>query len=336
MRKGSGVTERPGTDDDEAPALPEVTVPPWLRTGPATDPSVSTPQPAGGPTPGADDAVAVRADAREPEGPPAVPPTRITLGARSRDAATGGSAARSATAPAGAPAGDQGSPGYEGGDGRPVDDLSTLPLRAAARAPGPAAPGLDTGSGSVSAHAGAREAGEAEPSAPRPSRRPVRIALAVTAGAAVLGGSSVLGFMVMRGATGPGTEPVAAAATPGCEDRVEHGRVTGSGPGSLDSPAGAVLAFDHAYYVDRSAKKAFAAVAPSSRMTEEQLRVEGIDRLAEGTTHCVQVSEIAPTLLEVELTEFPPEADPILIRQRIRVAENPHGTWGIVSITPAG
>ena len=57
------MTERPGTDDDEAPALPEVTVPPWLRTGPAADPSVSTPQPADGPAPGADDAVAGRADA---------------------------------------------------------------------------------------------------------------------------------------------------------------------------------------------------------------------------------------------------------------------------------
>ena len=168
------------------------------------------------------------------------------------------------------------------------------------------------------------------------ARRSVRIALSVAAGAAVLGGSGVLGFVVVRGASGSGAGPVAAAATPGCEDLIEDGRVTGSGPGSLDSPAGAVLAFDHAYYVDRSAEKAFEAVAPSSRMTEEQLRVDGIDRLAEGTTHCVQVSELAPTLLEVELTEFTPGADPFVIRQRIRVAETADGTWGIVSITPAG
>lgn len=329
------MTERPGTDDDEAPALPEVTVPPWLRTGPAADPSVSTPQPADGPVPGADDAVAGRADAPEPQDTAEIPPARITLGAGSREDATGGPAARSEAAPARLPA-EERIPGHEDRDERQQDDLSTLPLRAAARAPGPTAPGPDPTGGRAAAHEDARETGEAGPATPRPPRRPVRIALAVAAGAAVLGGSSVLGFGVVRGATGPGSEPAAAAATPGCEDRVEQGRVTGSGPGSLDSPAGAVLAFDHAYYVDRSAKKAFEAVAPSSRMTEEQLRVEGIDRLAEGTTHCVRVSEIAPTLLEVELTEFPPGADPVLIRQRIRVAHNPDGTWGIVSITPAG
>ena len=64
--------------------------------------------------------------------------------------------------------------------------------------------------------------------------------------------------------------------------------------------------------------------------------VEGVERVPEGTTHCVDVRELSPTLLEVDLTEYPPGADPVLIRQRVRVAENPGGTWGIVSITPAG
>src|SRR5699024_3178623 len=111
-RKGSGVTERPGTDDDEAPALPEVTVPPWLRTGPAADPSVSTPQPADGPAPGADDAVAGRADAPEPDDTAEIPPARITLGAGSREDATGGPAARSEAAPARLPA-EERIPGHE-------------------------------------------------------------------------------------------------------------------------------------------------------------------------------------------------------------------------------
>ena len=127
-----------------------------------------------------------------------------------------------------------------------------------------------------------------------------------------------------------------------------HGALLSPSTGIIDSHAymlalqgdaenaGAVLAFDHAYYVERSAEKAFEAVAPSSRMTEEQLRVEGVERVPEGTTHCVDVRELSPTLLEVDLTEYPPGADPVLIRQRVRVAENPGGTWGIVSITPAG
>ncbi|HIW69384.1 MAG TPA: hypothetical protein H9878_14910 [Candidatus Dietzia merdigallinarum] len=156
------------------------------------------------------------------------------------------------------------------------------------------------------------------------------------AGIAILGGSAVLGFVVARGATSGGAESMEAGVTPGCEESDEQGRVTGSGPGTLATPSGTVLAFDHAYYVDRSAEKAFEAVSSSSRMNEEQLRVEGIDQLAEGTTHCVQVSELAPTLLAVDLTEFPPAGESVLIRQHIRVAENSDGTWGIVSITPAG
>lgn len=196
--------------------------------------------------------------------------------------------------------------------GADVDDLSTLPLGTAA--------------------AELRRPVDGPPRAPTAlDRRPVRIALLAAAGVAVLGGSAVLGFVVTRGAVSPSEEAVT-----GCTEVSEPGRVVGAGPGSLDTPAGAVLAFDHAYYVERSAAKAFEAVSPSSRMTEEQLRVEGVERVPEGTTHCVEARELSPTLLEVDLTEYPPEADPVLIRQRVRLAENPDGTWGIVSITPAG
>ncbi|MBB1031603.1 hypothetical protein G6027_12030, partial [Dietzia sp. SLG310A2-38A2] len=151
------------------------------------------------------------------------------------------------------------------------------------------------------------------------------------AGAAVLAGSAVLGFVVTRGALAPTGEEATD-----CAPVSEPGHVVGDGPGSLDSPLETVLAFDHAYYVERSAEKAFEAVSPSSRMTPDQLRVDGVDRVAEGTTHCVDARELSPTLLEVSLTESPPDAEPVVMRQRVRVAENPDGTWGIVSITPAG
>lgn len=141
----------------------------------------------------------------------------------------------------------------------------------------------------------------------------------------------MLGYLLVRGATSdPADGATACAAAEG------PGQVVGSGPGSLDTPAGAVLAFDHAYYVDRSAEKAWEAVSPTSRMSEDQLQSDGVDRVPEGTTHCVDIGEISPTLLEVTLTEFPPEAEPVLIHQRIRMEENSNGTWGIVSITPAG
>lgn len=332
------MTVRSGDDDDNTvPFLPEVTVPPWLRTGPSAEPSVSGPAPAAGSAAAGGDTVAGasgtgRNEVADRGVPPEAPPTRITLGAQGRDGAPEG-----APAPAGS---------AHAGHRPPVDDLSTLPLQSGSALPGstptgsPLAGSTLTGVTAESARATApgveEEPDETVAPAPLLERRPFRIALMVAAGAAVLGGSAVLGFVVARGATDAGAAPAPVAATPGCEDVVEDGMVRGSGPGSLGSPAGTVLAFDHAYYVDRSAEKAFRAVAPSSRMTEEQLRAEGIDRLAEGTRHCVQVSEIAPTLLEVELTEFPPDSEPVVIHQRIKLAENGDGTWGIVSITPAG
>lgn len=270
---------------------------------------------------------------------------------RSQDRSPTRGQVRAGAAPYAAASGTSGEPA--------VDDLSTLQLRTVpgtsapptapasvhAAAAGKVAPSLAAPSAAAasSVAADSKPAMTAEsppkdspPVPPLLSRRPVRIALLAVAGVAVLGGSAVLGFVVTRGAAAPDPVPVTAAAASECMESVEHGRVVGSGPGSLDSPAGAVLAFDHAYYVDRSAEKAYEAVSPSSRMTEEQLRTEGIGQLAEGTTHCVEVRELAPTLLEVDLTEFPPESEPVLIRQRVRVAENADRTWGIVSITPAG
>lgn len=140
-----------------------------------------------------------------------------------------------------------------------------------------------------------------------------------------------MGYLLVRGVAAGQIDEVAE-----CQELEQSGRIVGSGPGSLDTPAGAVLAFDHAYYVDKSVAKAWDAVSPSSRMSEEQLRAEGVEQIPDGTTHCVEIEEISPTLLDVALTEYPPEAEPVEILQRIRMAENPDGTWGIVSITPAG
>ncbi|MCT1713178.1 hypothetical protein [Dietzia cinnamea] len=280
-------------DDDETPRLPEVTVPPWLRTGPGPDSSLPGVPAVDRSADVAGGAGASRAGGRADEPAREAPPTRITLGAGAGEGAAAGS-----------------------GPGRmadaDVDDLSTLPLGTAA--------------------AEVRAPVDEPPRSPAVlDRRPARIALLAAAGVAVLGGSAVLGFVVTRGAVNP-----SGKAVTGCGEVSEPGRVVGAGPGSLDTPAGAVLAFDHAYYVARSAEQAFEAVSPSSRMTEEQLRVEGVERVPEGTTHCVEARQLSPTLLEVDLTEYPPEADPVLIRQRVRLAENPDGTWGIVSITPAG
>lgn len=282
------MTDEPKNDDDDEPAVPpEVTVPPWLRTGPTPEQSMAGAAEPGRPDRAEGSTEAARADPGVPEPRQEVPPNRITLGAR--------------------PHTDQSPAGW----GEP-DPLSRLQL------------------GASSSNEGIPAGSPVEPTA-EPDRRSLRIALLAAAGVAVLGGSAVLGYVVTRGAASPEVQESA-----GCVERAEPGRVSGAGPGSLDTPAETVLAFDHAYYAERSAEKAFEAVSPSSRMTEEQLRAAGVDNLAEGTGHCVQISELSPTLLEVELTEYPPDADPVQIRQRVRVAQNPDSTWGIVSITPAG
>ncbi|KAA0918124.1 hypothetical protein [Dietzia sp. ANT_WB102] len=322
------MADRPRTgDDDEGPRPPEVTVPPWLRSGPTPEhaiPGVTAADRSAGAATGPDVA---RAAAREQDPPgQAPPPNRITLGAAGGSARPGArSVGSGGPPPAEYPVGPPGSDRLPSGDSdrtNPYDSGRTAPSDA---------DGLSTLS------LGAPVAVSNRPDDPEPAsravvdRRPARIALLVAAGVAVLGGSAVLGYVIARGAVSP-----VAEQDSGCVEVSEPGRVVGSGPGSLETPAGAVLAFDHAYYVERSVGKAFEAVAPSSRMTEEQLRVEGVEQVPEGTTHCVELRELSPTLLEVDLTEYPPEAAPVLIRQRVRVAENADGTWGIVSITPAG
>lgn len=197
--------------------------------------------------------------------------------------------------------------------------------------------------GPVTERAGGEPTAPAPPPRPEPAPAPpaapsarTRLALLGVGGAVVLVGSALLGFALVRGASGPGGGADPAAGAGDCVSVDEPGHVAGDGPGSLDTAAGAVLAFDHAYYVERSAARAFEVVAPSSRMSEERLRTEGLDRLPEGTTHCVDVRELSPTLLDVTLTENRPGAGPVHIRQRVRVAQGPDGSWGIVSITPAG
>ena len=291
------MADEPRMDDDELARPPEVTVPPWLRTGPTPD--QATPSPSAADDPAAGRGEADRAPADEgPGGPaPESTPSRIRLGAgRSGD-----------------------EPPAVAGDADRSGDLSSLPLgagradrsRVAAGDPAPDPDAVPAGGG-----------------------RARGIALAAVAGVAVVAGSAVLGFVLTRGALSP-VDPVGGGPAD-CAESSGPGHVSGAGPGSLNTPLETVLAFDHAYYVERSAAGAFEAVSPSSRMTEEQLRTDGVDRVPEGTSHCVVARELSPTLLEVTLTESPPDADPVVIRQNVRVAQNPDGTWGIVSITPAG
>lgn len=313
----AAVVDQPKRGDDDEAAPPEVTVPPWLRTGPTPEVPVSTPSPVNDSAARPGDAAGERAESGRQGPSRGAAPNRIRLGAGRRSHAAGHV------------------PGHVPDD-VPAGIAGNGPAGAASLTLRTGQPGSAQQSGAVHGPAtppsrDAHTTQTTQTTQTSRSTRARRIVLVAAAGAAVLGGSAVLGFVITRGVVAP-----AAEQTAGCAAVSEPGRVAGNGPGSLGSPLETVLAFDHAYYVERSAEKAFAAVAPSSRITEGQLRSDGIERVPEGTAHCVEARELSPTLLEVTLTETPPDSEPVVIRQRVRVAESPDGSWGIVSITPAG
>jgi len=147
-----------------------------------------------------------------------------------------------------------------------------------------------------------------------------------------------LGFLVVDGFSADDDASAeaspGASSAPGCPVVEEPGHVVGDGPGSLDTPLGAVLAFDHAYYVERSADRAFEAVAPGARMDRALLASEGIDRLPAGTRHCVDARTVGEGRVAVALTETAPGSPPRVIHQDVRLERVAGDRWGIASITP--
>ncbi|MBF6478929.1 hypothetical protein [Nocardia cyriacigeorgica] len=78
---------------------------------------------------------------------------------------------------------------------------------------------------------------------------------------------------------------------------------TGSGPD-------AILRFQYAYYVDRSAALAREVVAPDAPVSPASVIQRGIDSIAEGTTHCVRIVTLEQGRYSVEVTEYRPDGQP--------------------------
>ncbi|GGN69389.1 hypothetical protein [Nocardia rhizosphaerihabitans] len=89
---------------------------------------------------------------------------------------------------------------------------------------------------------------------------------------------------------------------------------TGSGPD-------AVLAFQYAYYVNRSGEQARAMVAPDADVSPAAVIQRGIDSIPVGTTHCVRITTVAVDRYTVEVTEFRPAGAPATYtKQSVRTA----------------
>lgn len=174
----------------------------------------------------------------------------------------------------------------------------------------------------------------------RPRRRVVIMASFFAAAALLIGGLGVAVANMTGGddpvtdlADDPSTEHVKTAATAPadpCPDSVEGDTTTGDGAGDQSSPAGAVLAWNHNYYVTRSAKNAKAVTTENAVATEPELQ-KAIDAVPAGSTHCVTITDLGKGLLRVKLAVTAPQGQPDLKPQLVQTTRA-GGRWWIESI----
>ncbi|MFI9504470.1 hypothetical protein [Nocardia sp. NPDC052566] len=148
----------------------------------------------------------------------------------------------------------------------------------------------------------------------------IAIAL-VSAGLFVFGGPSERAAVAT-----PTTGPLGAAertsapvqsdiATPGCEQRHTPDVVSGTDPGGTGDGPSAILAFERAYYVQRSGYAAREVVAANSTVPPAVQIQRGIDKVPAGTRYCVRITrteggDVAEAKWKVELTQQHPGAAP--------------------------
>lgn len=128
---------------------------------------------------------------------------------------------------------------------------------------------------------------------------------------------------------------IAADPAAACKETTSADLVTGDGRGDRDSGPGVILAFEHAYYVERDAKKMIALTSDDSRIRNAEALQEGIDSNPESLTHCVRVAATEDDAVWlVEITQTAEDAEPETITQRITTTEE-DGQWSVVKIEEA-
>lgn len=160
--------------------------------------------------------------------------------------------------------------------------------------------------------------------------------------AAVVGTAAVVGGVVLSleirmqqaaPATMASTADLALGGGPGCEPVRSPEVVRGNGIGSTGSGADAILAFQHAYYVDRSGAVARAATAPDAWVSTAQTIDAGIATVPVGTHHCVQITPLPDGRFDVVITESRPDHTSRTYRQLVSVGLR-DGTTVITRIDP--
>lgn len=114
----------------------------------------------------------------------------------------------------------------------------------------------------------------------------------------------------------------AAIATQGCEQRRTPDVVSGTDPGGTANGPDAILAFEYAYYVERSGYRARAVVADNAIVSPADQIQRGINMTPVGTRYCVLVTRAKDgddglAHWEVKLTEQYPGEQPRTFTQLI-------------------
>jgi hypothetical protein len=173
------------------------------------------------------------------------------------------------------------------------------------------------------------------PQRPMPGRRrttvPRRVWVWLAAsiiGAAVLVG---LGFSWVADTPDPVTAiPTLTAAPPTTTPHLSgactglSGQTVTDSAGNTHSVAGVIAAFEHAYYVQRSAEAAMRFVAPEAGLVAEALAA-GIASIPAGTTHCVAITPITDSAAEVHVVQQHPDGQRVDYLQLINLRHDPAG-----------
>jgi len=136
-------------------------------------------------------------------------------------------------------------------------------------------------------------------------------------------------------------EPTAAdtrastVAAPLCPGERDGNSLRGNGAGGDGSGTEAVFAFQHAYYVDRSAEQARESVAADAAVPPAPDIQQGIDTIPMGTTHCLSITPGAFVgQYTVVITEHRPDAAPISYNPQLVTTEDIGGRTVITGIGP--
>lgn len=115
-----------------------------------------------------------------------------------------------------------------------------------------------------------------------------------------------------------------------------RGAEVGNGPGSRDSGPEVIMAFDHAYYVDRNGTKARGFMSEDLTGTTAQSLQGAIDELPEDTAHCLKIrpKEDEEDVFLVDLIVFRGEGDQIerTASEQTIYVEEVDGEYTIVGI----